>query len=236
MKPLIHILPLVAVALLPTAQAATLITLTGITPDAATGTVLEGASNFGGTLSATTAGFIINPALDAALAGQNTGTYTVTVSGLDLSSDFAGATNVTITFNLSLTASTGDGIVVNGGGAKTWVVDDASTTNTLSSNDNSRLNAGETITFAVNSVNFSGTSGGITGVNFAGFTGGAFSPNAGTFNTGTGIATGTGNYAISPDTATRLYTIGLNLNVVPEPSAGLLGGLGALALLRRRRA
>ena len=63
----------------------------------------------------------------------------------------------------------------------------------------------------------------------------AFEPNlrmtfAGTFDTINGTSLGDG---LSWDTS-KLYTQG-SITVVPEPSTALIGGLGILALLRRRR-
>jgi hypothetical protein len=52
------------------------------------------------------------------------------------------------------------------------------------------------------------------------------------------IADGTGNVSIVADasSSTRLHINGLQIQQVPEASAAMLGALGALALLRRRRA
>jgi hypothetical protein len=74
--------------------------------------------------------------------------------------------------------------------------------------------------------------------------------NATTFTAGSNyvffqsiVADGSGNLAIVADAkdggngvATRLHINGLQLEQVPEASAAMLGALGALALLRRRRA
>jgi hypothetical protein len=72
--------------------------------------------------------------------------------------------------------------------------------------------------------------------------------NATTFTAGSNyvffqsiVADGSGNLAIIADAkdgagATRLHINGLQLEQVPEASAAMLGALGALALLRRRRA
>jgi hypothetical protein len=56
------------------------------------------------------------------------------------------------------------------------------------------------------------------------------------------VADGSGNISIVADAldagaaSTRLHVNGLQIAAIPEPSAALLGGLGVLALLRRRRA
>ena len=72
--------------------------------------------------------------------------------------------------------------------------------------------------------------------------------NATTFTAGSNyvyfqsiVADGSGNIAIIADAldgagATRLHINGLQIQPVPEASAALLGALGALSLLRRRRA
>ena len=61
-------------------------------------------------------------------------------------------------------------------------------------------------------------------------------PDDGSAYTGAHLYRSTdGGTSFSPDNAPRLDSISLNLAVVPEPSAALLGALGILTLLRRRR-
>jgi hypothetical protein len=45
-----------------------------------------------------------------------------------------------------------------------------------------------------------------------------------------------GTLAVTDDNAGRIYLTGLAYAPIPEPSTALLGALGAIALLRRRRA
>ncbi|WP_435895593.1 PEP-CTERM sorting domain-containing protein [Oceaniferula spumae] len=232
MKPIPHILTAVALTL-GSASAATIATTVNVTNDA-TGTLVI-ASSFGGSGSASNPGIPVNSS-----SAVNTQTYTVTLNNLDLSAEFAGATDIDIAFNLSLTASAGDGLIVNGGspptGAKGWVVDNASNGG---GTDITRLESGETITFAISGFTVLGTSGGTGGLDGSNFSFDSWAATANfnvnpansDWNSASGIASGT----VSGTNGTRLNGIGFNIIAVPEPSSTVLLGLAGLTMILRRR-
>ncbi len=74
-----------------------------------------------------------------------------------------------------------------------------------------------------------------TGTAITGFDASDFAINTGAFNGTTGFSNALGGGAFSVDLADGNTDIVLKFTAVPEPGAALLGGLGMLALLRRRR-
>ncbi|MCA9264892.1 MAG: hypothetical protein KDA60_13625 [Planctomycetales bacterium] len=125
-------------------QAATIVTFDNVSPNTGSGTVLVFGSVSQGTPSSSTAGFSVNSA-----SAVNSGTYGVSLTGLTIDV----VAGIDLMFDLTLTASANDGVVVNGGATKTWVVDtDQNGGGPGSGGDVERINSGETLSFFVDNI------------------------------------------------------------------------------------
>lgn len=171
-------------------------------------TMVVGSANLGGTVSCPTSASIpvipdSNPAL---YARPNSSFYVMKVAGATL----AGVPNVTVSYKLKLTASTGDGLLVYKG-AFGWTVDrgqnggaDGAEYRALNSNETIKA---EVVEITVSDPNLSAT--------FAGFTSGTFLGGSGpTFNLATSVATGAGTGISGFSLATLAFN--LRVNVIPR--------------------
>ena len=177
-----------------------------------------------------------NGSTDASQAVSAEGVYTITYSGTI--ADFGLATNADnarpfIGFDQGPASVVGlayiDNIVMTVGGSTIWSEDFESATLGASSTGNSTL-AGTFVQSAnnltmdvVNSpVGFTSGSGQVA---LIGVTGNGFEA----------LRPSTSNVSFASVPNTTAYTMSFDLYVVPEPSVVLLGGIGLLGLLRRRR-
>jgi hypothetical protein len=210
-------------------QAAVVLTITDVTP-------LTGVPNTTGIPNSFTG--TTTPGTVASNLGNPTNTYTWT--GADLTSlgatETGGAGTGTITFTVGFTQTGGSGIFNVSG--KVSVTGGAA--------DN-RINDTETLTSTIALTGISG----YTGIDLSdlsiGFTYAELNNVAGTLDiTGAfgSIATTTNatfapssSFTIDPRSgaAATLNTYTIQLTAIPEPTAALLGSLGLLAILRRRR-
>ena len=206
-------------------QAATILTVTDTRPGETAVTV-----------ASTTAGSV-------SVSGTKVPTSTYTVSGLDLTS-FGGGAGETLVFNVTYSQTGGTGVQVNGFGNIS-----------VTGGDNNQVDGAEVLTATVSLISGSSTYTGDYADLSIGFirtfTGGVDSVAAESWDiitaSGTQSFTGPGNttanfapssfVSLDPDGSTvNLQEFDVQISYIPEPSTALLGGLGLLALLRRRRA
>ena len=212
-------LPTVLSMCIATSQAATIVTFDNVSPNTGSGTILTFGSVSQGTPSSTTAGFPVNSA-----SSVNTGTYNVSLTGLTID----GIMGVDLMFDMTLTASAGDGAKVDGGATKTWVVDGAPAGG--GGLETNRIDSGETLSFFIDNItttapmgSFDATFNGFTNVDFINGTAGIFAagnPALVSFGSGTSFRAYQADFSFTLSAA------------VPEPSTFALAAFGLLALGR----
>lgn len=233
LKPYVPMLTAASVALatVTATQAAVLVNVLNINPTTSpAGNVT--ATSVNGTFSTTTGSTILNnnggnPATQPALV--NSTTYGLKLTDLIID----GVSGIELTWDLTLTANSGSGVVLNG---PAWTVE-TSPGGPVFDLEAFRINVGETLTFLVDNIVAAATNGGsVTNVSFIGFTGlDLVNGNGGSFSNATGVVSHNGGDPATADFRVQNLDTQFSIAAVPEPSVIGLFGLTGLALLVRRR-
>ncbi|MFD0893994.1 hypothetical protein KBB96_03370 [Luteolibacter ambystomatis] len=203
------------------------IQLTNVTPSTATASptsTVSGVSD-NGTLSTISPSSIAVMSDSGLLSTLDAGTYGVRVSGITVGADV----HLILQFDLTVTASSGDGILIRRGAGRGWAVDQGKN----GAVEARFLSAGESISFSVSNMTLTGGTQSYD-IAFNGFSNGTYIVD------GSGTATFTpGIVGLMTGTTGTGYVGGLNMSfgiiAVPEPSFPVMGGVGALLLFLRRR-
>ena len=230
---LLAVLMIAVVGWAATSQAATIININNFTPVGDSDTTTD-INDYGYTANPSqgTLGTItrtVNVPVNSSSAVNST-VYSFTLTNLTIDS----TPGFTLTWDITFTASDDDGLLINGGGNRTWIVDDSAIANGTKIggvDEEARINPGESITLVAGNIAITGGAAKAAFVNF----------------TDQSLSEGTGGVAtVSPNTLTithdgvgtgfRLDNIDFQFTatLVPTPAA-LPAGLAMLGTLVMRR-